>query len=479
MATSETSHTGVFHGAAVAYRCLAEPATVALDEAGGEAEVFSFSYLAEVEEPAGRPVVFCFNGGPGSASLWLHLGVVGPRRVLLPDAELAGAGPHEVVDNEHCVLDLADLVFIDPPGTGWSRVLGEAKPEAAWGIDADAKVVGEFIKGWLTRHKRWGSPRFLLGESYGTTRAVAVAHALTGRLSGVAFNGIGLVSAILDFHTARFEPGNVLPDVCWLPTYAMTALHHGRVQPKPESREAFLDEVRRFAVLEYLPALAAGSRLAEDTERRVVRQLSRFTGLSQAWLRRTRLRIEPGRFRKELLREQGLVVGRFDGRYAGTDFDAAGEIPEADPSSYAIESGFVAAVNDYLGRELKVEADRPYLAFNRDALNKWDWHGPKKDDQPRWPGYPNVAPRLGQLLRQDPALRVWIGAGYYDMATPFYAVETTVAGNGIEPGRVRVTYYDAGHMMYLHPPSLGRMVADLRELIRPAGVADRDPEGVP
>ena len=462
---SETTHTGVFHGVAISYRCVAEAATVAANEA--EAEVFSFSYLADTEEPASRPVVFVFNGGPGSASLWLHLGAIGPRRVVMPDTELSGAGPHEVIDNERCVLDVADLVFIDPPGTGWSRALGESRNEQFWGIDSDARVVGEFIKGWLTRHKRWASPRFLLGESYGTTRAVAVAHTLMGRLSGVAFNGIGLVSAILDFHTARFEPGNHLPDVCWLPTYAMTALHHGRVQPRPENREQFLDEVRRFAVLEYLPALVAGSRLSEDDGRRLVRHLSRYTGLSQAWLLRTRLRIEPGRFRKELLREQGLVVGRFDGRYAGTDYDAAGELPDADPSSYAIESGFVGAVNDYLGRELRIEADRPYIAFNREALNKWDWHGPKKDDQPRWPGYPNVAPRLGELLRQNPHLRVWIANGLFDMATPFYAVETTVAGNGIDTSRVRMTYYDAGHMMYLNPPSFERMTADLREMIRP------------
>ena len=475
MPSFETNHTGVFNGATIAYRCLAAPATVPMKvgDAEHEAEIFSFSYLAETPgdsgDPASRPVLFCFNGGPGSASLWLHMGVMGPRRVLLPDAELAGAGPHPVIDNDRCPLDLADLVFIDPPGTGWSKVLGEAKPADAWGIDADARIIGEFIKSWLTRHKRWGSPRFMLGESYGTTRAVAVAHTLMGRLSGVAFNGIALVSAILDFHTARFEPGNVLPDVCWLPTYALTALHHGRVQPKPESREQFLDEIRRFAILEYLPALAAGSRLAEDTQRRVLRQLSRFTGLSQAWLLRARLRIEPGRFRKELLRERGQVVGRFDGRYLGTDHDAAGELPDADPSSYAIESGFVAAVNDVLGRELKCDDQPPYTAFNRDALTKWDWHGPKKDDQPRWPGYPNVAPRLGELLRQNPGLRVWIANGYYDMATPFYAVETTVAGNGVDTARVRMTYYDAGHMMYLHPPSFGRLMDDLREMIRPAG----------
>ena len=462
MTSFDTSHTGLFHGAEISYRCIAAPLTVGFG--AHEAEVFSFSYVREGDD-AGRPVVFCFNGGPGSASLWLHMGALGPRRVVLPDAQAAGAGPHEVVDNTMCCLDVADLVFIDPPGTGYSRVLGETPPESAWGVEVDAEIVANFITLWLTRQRRWASPRYLCGESYGTTRAVAVAHKLASRLSGVAFNGIGLISSILDFHNARFEPGNVLPDVCWLPTYAMTALHHGRVTPKPDSRDAFLDDVRRFAILEYLPALVAGSRLAEDTGRRVLRELSRFTGLPQAWLQRSRLRIEPNRFRKELLRERGLVVGRFDGRYTGPDFDSVGEMPDADPSSYAMESGYVAAVNDHLTRELGIEGQKVYRAFNRDALTKWDWHGPKKDDVPRWPGYLNVAPKLGEVMRQNPGMRVWMANGYYDMATPFYASETTVAGNGIDTSRVRMTYYDAGHMMYLNPPSLEKMVADLRVLI--------------
>lgn len=461
-----TSHEGVFHGTPVRYRCIA--AETVLDGPDGKphAGVFSFSYLADgTEGDRLRPVAFAFNGGPGSASLWLHMGALGPRRVVLPgDGALCGAGPYEVVDNALCCLDRTDLVFIDPPGTGFSRMLGDAKPEAAWGLDADAALVAQFIRRWLTEHRRWASPRYLIGESYGTTRAVAVAHKLAGGLSGVAFNGIALISAILDFHTARFERGNPLPDMGWLPTYAATALHHGRAEA-PAGRDAFLEEVRRFAAEEYLPALVLGTRLDAGRRQEVLAKLARYTGLSPDWLERTRLRIEPGRFRKELLRSRGLTVGRFDGRYVGEDYDAAGELPDADPSSYGMDSGYVTSVNDHMTRRLGITGLPPYVAFNRDALTKWDWHGPKKDDVPRWPGYVNVAPMLGELLRQSPTLQVLVANGLYDMATPFFAAETTVAGNGIPDGRVRMTYYDAGHMMYLHEPSLVQMVDDLRNLL--------------
>ncbi len=451
-----------FHGTDIAYRCLA--GETRLPDAKGEprASIFSFAYLADSDAPHLRPITFLFNGGPGSASLWLHMGAFGPRRIVVPsDAKPAGSGPYEVVDNDLCSLDATDLVFIDPPGTGFSRMLGEAKPEDAWGVDADATLVGEFIKAWLTANRRWASPRYLCGESYGTTRAVAVAGKLAGGLAGVAFNGIALISAILDFHTARFEPGNPLADAAYMPTYAATALHHGRATA-PDGREAFLNEARRFAVMEYLPAIFAASRLSDDRHQAVRKKLSRLTGLSETWLDGTRLRIEPSRFRKELLRDEGLSLGRFDTRYTGRDYDDAGEFPEADPSSYAMDSAYVSSMLDYMTRVLGIDWDRPYAVFNRDALMKWDWHGPKKEGGALWPGYTNVAPTLGLLLRQNPGLKVLMANGIYDLATPFHASECTVAGNGIEAGRVKMTYYEAGHMMYLHEPSLQAMVADIR-----------------
>jgi carboxypeptidase C (cathepsin A) len=459
----ETRHRGSFGGSEIAYRCVA--GETHLPDAKGEprASIFSFSYLADADD-ATRPVTFTFNGGPGSASLWLHMGALGPRRIVVPSDATPAPAPYAVIDNPLCPLDRTDLVFIDPPGTGYSRMLGAAKPEDAWGLDADADVVAEFIKAWLTAERRWASPRFLCGESYGTTRAVAVAGKLAGGLAGVGFNGLALISAILDSHTIRFERGNPLPDVCFLPTYAATALHYGLAEA-PDGRDAFLDEVRAFAVEEYLPALVAGSGLAASRRARVLRKLARVTGLNETWLERTRLRIDPARFRKELLREQGLTVGRFDTRYTGRDYDEAGEAPDSDASSYAIDSAYVTAMNDHLTRVLGIDWNKPYVAFNREVITKWDWFGPRKDDQPRWPGCVNVAPTLGRLLREQPGLRVLVANGIFDLATPFYAVETTIAGNGIDAARVKMTYYDAGHMMYLHELSLAALLADLRKLI--------------
>jgi carboxypeptidase C (cathepsin A) len=462
----ESSHAGRFHGVDIAYRCIAAETPLA-DEAGKpRAGLFSFSYLAEGAEPAQRPVTFMFNGGPGSASLWLHMGVFGPRRIVVPgDASHPGGGPYRVEDNPLCALDRTDLVFIDPPGTGFSRTADGVAPDSAWGVEADAEIIADFVKAWLTAHRRWASPRYLSGESYGTTRAVAVAGRLSGGLAGVAFNGIALISAILDFHTARFQAGNPLPDACFLPTYAATALYHGAVPAPAGGRDAWLREVRQFATAEYLPALFAGSRLDGEAHARVRRRLARYTGLSEAWLERTRLRIEAGRFRKELLRERGLTVGRLDSRYTGADYDEAGDQPDGDPSGTAIDSAFVSAMNDHLTRTLGIDQDRPYIVFNRAALEKWDWHGTKREQPAAWPGYVNVAPVLGRLLRENPALRVSIANGLYDIATPFFAVETTIAGNGIDAARIAMSYHEAGHMMYLHAPSCAALVDELRALI--------------
>ena len=461
-----TTHRGAFHDSTVEYRCVAGETPLPGADGKPWVSLFSFAYVVETADPATRPVTFIFNGGPGSASLWLHMGVFGPRRLVVPsDASHPGLAPYTVQDNPLCSLDQSDLVFIDPPGTGFSRMLPPAKPEDGWGLDVDAKIVALFIRQWLTTNARWASPRFVMGESYGTTRAVAVGGELAAGLSGVSFIGIGLISAILDFHTARFQPGNPLPDACFLPTYAATAFYHGLISPPPASIETFLDEVRQFATAEYLPALFAGSRLDAVTRQRVRRKLARYTGLSEAWLERTRLRIDAARFRKEVLREKGATVGRLDSRYLGRDFDEAGELPDNDPGGYAVDSAYVSAVNDHMTRALGIDWGKLYMVFNRDALTKWDWHGKPAPGSFAWPGYVNVAPTLGRLLRENPALRVTIANGYYDMATPFFAVESTIASNGVDAARIRMTYYEAGHMMYLHQPSLEKLIDDMRSLV--------------
>ena len=461
-----TKHSGSFHGKKVAYAAIA--GETHLKDAAGKprASIFTTAYVKDGErDPTRRPVTFVFNGGPGSASLWLHLGVFGPKRLVVPsDGASAGVAPYPFVDNALCPLDLTDLVFIDPVGTGYSRAIGEAKNEEFWGLDADATTIADFIRQWLTDNKRWGSPLYVAGESYGTTRAVAVAGKLHGGLSNVTLNGLALISVIIDFHTARFEKGNPLPDACFLPTCTAAAIYHG-VLKKPANRDRLLDEVRAFAIEEYLPAMLMGSRLDKKKRAEVKAKLARYTGLSEAWLERTNLRIEPTRFRKELLRDQGKTVGRLDTRYLGEDHDNAGEFPESDPAGHAIGGAYTAAMNDYLTRTLQVDMDRPYTVFNMDALKNWDWYGPKEKQQLRWPGYVNVAPELGRVQRENPGLKVLMANGLYDLATPFFAVETTIAGNGIDAGRIDMTYYEAGHMMYVHEPSLKQLVADFRRLV--------------
>ncbi len=453
-----TKHQGTFNGHRIAYTAVA--ADTQLKDAAGKprAHLFSFAYVKDGErDPTKRPVTFIFNGGPGSASLWLHMGAFGPKRVVVPsDATPTGAAPYQVIDNTLSPLDASDLVFIDPVGTGYSQAVGEAKPEEFWGLEADAVAIADFIKLWLTQNRRWASPRYLAGESYGTTRAVAVAGKLQSGLSGVPMNGLALISVIIDFHTARFEKGNPLPDASFLPTYAATALYHRRVKLDGKSRTAFLDEVRRFAIEEYAPALLQGTRLEPARRRRLAHRLAQMTGLSERWLEGANLRIDASRFRKELLREDGVTVGRLDSRYTGRDYDTVGELPEADPSGYAIDGAYTSAMSDYVTRTLEVAIDKPYLPFNMDALKKWDWYGTREEKTWRWPGYVNLAPELGRLQREIPSLRVLMANGLYDLATPFFAVENTIAGSGIERQRVTMAYYEAESYRIFVTSPLGR-----------------------
>ncbi len=460
----ETRHEGSFNGEHVGYRCIA--GEIHLPDAKGDprASIFAFSYIAEdAGPPERRPIVFAFNGGPGSASMWLHMGAIGPRRIVVPsEAGIAAPAPYAVIDNPLCPLDIADLVFIDPPGTGYSRMVGAAKPEDGWGLEQDAEIVGSFIRAWLTVHHRWASPRYLCGESYGTTRAVAVAGKLASGAGAMVFNGLGLISVVLDFHTVRFEPGNPLPDVCALPTYAATALHHGIAEAGPAGADAFIEAARAFAVNDYLPALVSGSRLPAARRAEVAQGLARFTGLSEEWLGRTRLRIDPARYRREVLRGRGVSLGRFDTRYLGRDYDGAGEVPDNDPASYSVSAAYVSAMNDHLGRALGVDWDRTYMNVNREVGLKWDWRGHQPEGTSRWPAAVNVAPALGRAMRENPGLKVWMANGLYDLATPFFAAETTAASNGIDAARITMTYYHAGHMMYLHEPSFVALMTDMR-----------------
>jgi carboxypeptidase C (cathepsin A) len=456
--------TGTFNGERINYVVTAGETFLKNDKGENTAAIFSVAYTKkDPGDPRQRPVTFVFNGGPGSASLWLHMGVFGPKRIVVPsDGKPAGAPPYVLEDNPRSLLDTTDLVFIDPVGTGYSTAMGKAKDADFWGLKEDAESIAAFIRQWLTANGRWNSARYIAGESYGTTRAARLVAALQGSFVGITVNGVMLISSILDFHTADFNRGNDIPYLGFLPTYAATALYHGLITPKPDNLAAFIDEVRAFAINEYSVALLKGSQLGDAERRQVVGKLSRYTGLSETYLDQTDLRIDAFRFMKQLLRDRGLVVGRFDSRYTGRDYDDAGETFENDPSSYGVDGAFISAINDYLTRVLKVDFDRRYRILDGEPGRNWKWN----EGQGGWASYVNVAPHLGQAMRENPDFRVFSANGYYDLATPFFATELTMNNNGIDRGRVTMTYYEAGHMMYTHEPSLNALAADARAFLK-------------
>ncbi len=460
----KTSHTGKFGGQTVRYTATAGETYLKDDEGEPKASIFSIAYVKDdVTDPTMRPVTFLWNGGPGSSSVWLHMGAFGPKRVVVPsDARDDGAPPFRMENNPLTILDVTDLVFVDPVGTGYSRPLGEHEGQEFWGVSEDAQSIAEFIRAWITTNKRWASPKYIGGESYGTTRSAAVIHELEGRFDDVAVNGLILISTVMDFYTSGFQTGNELGYITYLPTMAATAAYHGKIDPPPADLEAFLAEAREFAIEEYAPALLRGNTLPDAERDRIRERLSYFTGIDEDYFRLSDLRITDRRFYKELLRDEGLVVGRLDGRFTGRDMDDAGETPESDPSFYGIDGAYTAAVNHYLTSDLGVEIERQYKIFGRVGRN-WNW-------QLSSTGFRsfnvNVAPYIGTAMRQNSALRVFNAAGYYDFATPFFDAEMSFMRNGVVPERITYAYYESGHMMYIHHPSLVRLMDDVRAFIR-------------
>jgi carboxypeptidase C (cathepsin A) len=458
---SVTRRSGNFGGTTIAYSATARETYLKAEDGTPKASIFSTSYVKDGTDPS-RPITFLFNGGPGSGSLWLHMGAFGPKRVAIPsDARDDGAPPFRIVDNPSSLLDVTDIVFIDPVGTGFSRALGKTEAKAYWGVTADAKSIAEFVRMWLSENGRWNSPKFLGGESYGTTRSAAVANELEGSYNDVSLNGIILISTILDFGVQAEVPGNEMQYVVNLPTLATTAWYHNRLTDRPAEVTAVAAEARLFAGGEYLSALMKGSRLGAEERARVRAKLARLTGLSEAFLDRADLRVTPGRFYKELLRDRSLTVGRLDSRYTGKDFDSAGEEPDNDPSFYGIDGGYTGAFNAYVRGDLGFKTDRQYVTIG--GVRDWDWKLPGGRDNEV---YFNVAPYIGRAMRENSGLRVFNAAGWYDFATPFYAAEYSLSRTGIDPARVQFHYYDAGHMMYVHEPDLAKLSADIRAFIR-------------
>jgi carboxypeptidase C (cathepsin A) len=425
-----------------------------------EAQVFYMAYTkGDGAADGSRPLMFSFNGGPGSPSLWLHLGALGPKRVKTPDEAAMPKPPFELEDNEFTWLEDTDLVFIDPVGTGFSRSHTKELGEKYWGVKGDVESVGDFIRLYLTRFERWASPLYLVGESYGTTRAAGLAGHLIDR--GIAFNGIVLVSSILNFQTARFSKGNDLPFILFLPTYTATAWYHKKLSADlQKDLGATLKQVEAFAMGEYSDALAKGDRVSPEEKAKIIEKLSRFTGLSAFYLENTNMRINIWRFCKELARDEKRTVGRLDSRFKGIDEDSSTEGPEHDPSMTALMPPYTAMFNHYVRTCLGYKTDLNYEIFG--GIKKpWDW-GSAGD------GHPDTSEALRAAMAKNPHMRIYIASGYFDLATPYFATEWTLAHMGIDP-EVRVNIstgeYAAGHMMYIHGPSLAQLKADVAKFL--------------
>ncbi len=425
-----------------------------------KAELFVATYVLDGAEPATRPVTFAFNGGPGSSSVWLHLGLLGPRRVVMGDAGCLTPPPWGLADNAETLLAHTDLVFIDPVTTGYSRVVEGGKPGEYHGFEKDLESVGALIRLWTSRNGRWLSPKFLAGESYGTVRAAALANHLQRRY-GLFPNGIVLISSVIDMGTIRFTEGNDQPAALFLPTYAAIAHYHGRHGDR--TLEEVRAEAEELAAGPYAWGLARGARLSAEQRDDLVRRVAAVAGLSEAYVDRVDLRVEHHRFFRELLRDRGLVVGRLDGRFVGYEADGGGEKPSHDPSNVAIHGPYAGALNHYVRQELGYHSDLPYEILT-DRVNPWSYA--------EFEGRAvSISSMLGEAMRHNPHLQVHVACGFYDGATPYFAAEHAFAHLQI-PAQLRASiemrHYPAGHMMYVHEPSRLRQSADLAAFVRAA-----------
>ena len=432
-------------------------------EAEGEkprAQVFFVAYTKDgVGDTAKRPLTFSFNGGPGSSSVWLHLGVLGPRRVLLKDDGDLPKPPYQLKDNEYSILDETDLVFIDPMNTGYTRPVEGVAPKQWHGFKKDIELVGDFIRLYTTRYNRWLSPKFLIGESYGTTRASGLSGYLQER-HGMYLNGLMLVSVVLDFTTIDFNLNNDLPFIMFLPGYTATAWYHDALKPHRPLQD-WLKEAEEFALGDYAQALLKGDSLIKEERAEIVKRLSYFTGISEQFIERSNLRINDQHYFKELLRERGLTVGRLDSRLIGRDRLGVTEHAEYDPLLTNIMGPYTAAFYDYIRRELKFESDLPYEILSG-FVHPWSY---KEFEN----AYVNVGETLRAAMTYNPYLKVYVANGYYDLGTPYFATEYTFNHLGLDEslrGNVTMGYYEAGHMMYIHIPSLKQMKRDLAAFIQ-------------
>jgi carboxypeptidase C (cathepsin A) len=437
-----------------------------------EASMFYVAYFKKGAPVAGRPIMFLYNGGPGSSTVWLHMGAFGPRRVITADNSHTPAAPYQLVDNAYSLLDVADLVFIDAPGTGFSRIAGKDKEKAFWGVDADAYAFTQFITGFLSKHGRWNSPKYLFGESYGTPRSAVVVNNLeTGE--NVDFNGVVLLSQILNFDLSadgpQFNPGTDQAYITALPTYAATAWYHNRLGgQRPADLPAFLHEVEQFAMTDYAVALQAGSTLDPARKQAVAQKISDYTGIPTPYVLKSDLRVNGGQFEKNLQDSEGLTTGRLDTRFSGPDMDPLSREADYDPQSASIASAYVSAFNDYVRKTLNFGEGRTYKP-EIDPGKDWAFtHQPPGVPFPI-PGAVNVMPDLATAMKYNPNLKVMVNGGYYDLATPYFEGMYEMHHMPIPAklqDNIEFHYYQSGHMVYAHEQSLKEIHDNVADFVR-------------
>ncbi len=468
---SVTHHSIEINGKKLSY--IATAGEIQLEDETGKpkANMFFVAYVKEGEENrSGRPITFAFNGGPGASSIFLHLGALGPQRALLGDRK-ALPPPYRLVTNEYTWLDFTDLVFIDPVGTGYSRPAPGIEPKEFYGVKGDIQSVGEFIRIYLTRYERWLSPKFIAGESYGTTRAAGLSGYLQNKL-GINLNGILLISEVLNFQTIVFGPGNDLPNILYLPPYTVAAWYYRKLPPALQSDlSRAREEAETFALTEYTLALTKGSGLSDGERERIVKKLADYTGLSKTYIKNSNLRIDRDDFVKELLRSENRQIGILDSRISAR-YQIHGFVE--DPSVFVVVGPLVATWNDYVRNELKYRTEVPYEILSEKVNELWNWGSATGGL-----GYVNVAKILQKAMDENKFLRVFIASGYYDLDTSYFATKYTVDHLGLDPRlrkNIELAYYDAGHQMYTHLPSLKKLTADASAFIERTLASGRSKE---
>jgi len=460
-ARSVTHHQGVIGGKTIAYTATAGTLTLRDDDGKPTASMFYVAYTVGDGHGSPRPVTFFYNGGPGSSSVWLHMGSLAPLRVATDSPKATHNAPYEMVGNNDSLLDKSDLVFVDAIGTGFSRPLGDTKLEKFWGTDQDIDAFAHGIERYLTINDRWNSPKFIFGESYGTTRSAGLAYRL--QEDGAQLNGVVILSSILNY--GRRDPGFDQETINYVPSYAAIAAYHNRLASPPADLQAFLREVRAWARGPYAEALAEGQDLDPARRTEIAQKLSSYIGLPADYILASDLRVSPGRFRKALLRDQRLTLGRYDARFTGVDTDAAGDNPEYDPSDTGISGAFVSAFHHYLTSDLDYHTDLSYRPTYYQSGVQWDFkHLPPGARGPYGETQADVALDLSAALRQNPHLLLYSLNGLYDLATPFFGTEYDLGHMQLDPqyrGNVRFAYYPSGHMVYLNPEALTQMKSDL------------------